>query len=374
MAGKKQGDRLKAAHERLKRANRRIDENQKKYQELFDKSIDAIFVTTPELLFTDINKSMATLFGFDQNELLTLNLKNLFKDGRRFSELNKRITKNGSLIDFEAVLKTKSGLEINCVINMAELDVGDGSNFYIYQGIIHDVTARKRAEREMIMAEKIAMTGKIARSIAHEVRNPLTNLNLALEQLSDEIPESDDSTLYVDIIKRNADRIGQLITELLESSKPKSLELLSQPIYPVLDEALKLTKDRLKLREMKLKESFEKDLPDVRVDKAQLKTALLNIFINATEAMKTGVGVLLVEAKRTSDEIVIKISDNGKGIEKKNLTELFDPYFTAKKSGMGLGLTAVRNIINGHNGSIEVDSEIKKGTSFTIQLPIAPIS
>ena len=210
------------------------------------------------------------------------------------------------------------------------------------------------------------MTGQIARRMAHEVRNPLTNLNLALEQLREEVIDEDDTALYFDIIRRNADRIEQLITEMLKSSKPKQLNPEVRNINEVLDEALEMTEDRIKLRGIKLVRDFEEDLPLVSLDKEQLKTAFLNIIINAIEAMKEQEGVLTVATSSNSESVMVYIEDNGKGIPREEIKKLFDPFFTGKKGGMGLGLTSTQNIINSHHARIHVESELGKGTTFKI--------
>ena len=127
------------------------------------------------------------------------------------------------------------------------------SDFCCYQGIIHDLTLRKQAERDMLSAERLSLTGKIARTIAHEVRNPLTNLSLALDQLRSEIPADNESAkLYGDIIERNANRIEQLVGEMLNSSKPKELHLELTSVNEIIDDTLKLAVDRIKLKQIQL--------------------------------------------------------------------------------------------------------------------------
>ncbi len=363
---------LKIANKKLKKAKKQLIKQEKKYQELFEKSIDPIFLTTPELQFTDVNEAMANLLGYTKDELSTLsmNIKSLMARKQDFLLLNQKISKNGYVRDHEIVLHNRSGKELICLLNLAKLSIQD-EGFSVYQGIIRDITVRKQAEQDILMAEKMAVTGKIARSIAHEVRNPLTNLHLSLEQLKEEIPKTvESSELYLDIIKRNADRIGQLITELLNSSKPKPLQLKENSLNLVIEEALSLAADRLELKGMKLQKKLDDSIAPIPLDLEQLKVSFLNMFINAIEAMKPDVGVLVVTSYLKENKIGVSIQDNGKGIATKNIGDLFDPYFTVKKSGMGLGLTAVRSIINGHGGSIQVESEVGKGTTFYISFPI----
>lgn len=344
-----------------------LNAKEEKYRSLFERSVDAIYMINKEHLFLDVNESMKDLLGYTKNELLQLSIKDIFHDEDDYTYFNEMLTKEGQLKDLEISLIKKDQSRIICLINSIALNNNAG-NTYGYQGIIHDLTMRKRAEEELLMAEKLTMTGQIARSMAHEVRNPLTNLNLALEQLRDEVEESasEDTTLYFDIIRRNADRIEQLITEMLKSSKPKELNLERRDLNEVLEETLQMTTDRIKLRGIKLIKNFQKDLPFVSVDKEQLKTAFLNIIINAVEAMKEEQGVLTVETSAGKDTVTVAIIDNGKGIPREEIKKLFDPFYTGKKGGMGLGLTSTQNIINGHHARINVESEVGNGTTFRI--------
>lgn len=351
------------------RANK-LAESEARYRKLFNESMDSIFLVNNELLFLEVNDSMVSSFGYDREQIRTLSLKDLFLEENDFWRFNKEFYKAGRIEEFEAELKLAQGKTALCLINLINLRPEENL-MNLYQGVIKDISRKKRAEEEILWAEKLSMTGKIARSIAHEVRNPLTNLSLALEQLKDEIPEEvEDAELYFNIIERNANRIGTLVTELLDSSKPKSLQLSRQPLSQVIKESLKLVKDRVKLQNMKLKQSFGKDLPDIALDSDQIKIALLNIFINAIEAMKPDEGVLSIKTYQEEHTVCLEVTDNGRGISKENLGKLFEPFFTAKKGGMGLGLTTFQNIIQSHLGKVKVTSELGQGTTFLISFPV----
>lgn len=346
-----------------------LNEKERKYRNLFAKSIDAIYITNKEMLFLDVNSSMIKLLGYEKNDMLRMNLKDLFIEESSYLDFNEELVKYGRTRDYEVLLKNSKGKPVDCLINSSALEDNEGQ-VTGYQGIIHDISLRKKAEEELIQAEKFSMTGKIARSIAHEVRNPLTNLNLALEQLKDEISEENEIVgLYTDIIKRNADRIDQLISEMLNSSKPKQLKLKEEDLNKLVEETLQLTLDRLNLKKMRLKRSYQENVPQLMLDADKFKMALLNILINAVEAMEEGKGVLEVNTFTENGEVVLTINDNGKGIPKEDLRKLFDPFFTGKKGGMGLGLTTTQNIINSHKGKIHVESTAGAGTEFKISFP-----
>ena len=279
---------------------------------------------------------------------------------------NKEFYKNDRVLEFEAELVFKSGKSGAFLINLAEFSK-KGEDITLYQGIVKDITRKKQAERELVWAEKLSMTGKLARNIAHEVRNPLTNVSLALEQLKEEIPkEITQADLYMNIIERNAERISTLITELLESSKPKSLNLTRSSLNKVVQNAVAFVRERVKLEKIELVERYGNGFPKIPLDTELMTTALLNLLVNAIEAMREGEGVLEIKTYRDTDKLLIDIRDNGIGIPKEYMNQLFEPFFTAKKGASGLGLMTVQNIIKSHTGEISASSEEGKGTLFRV--------
>ena len=347
-----------------------VAQKENKYRSLFERSIDAIFVATSQMHFQDANPSVERLLEYTRDELGQLNPARLFVDLDCLRKLRFYVREHGQIKDFEAILITKSGRKRICLISVWAVDDIAGRPEW-YQGIVRDVTEQKQAQQDLILAEKLTMTGKIARSIAHEVRNPLTNLSLALEQLKDELDtDSEYVTMFTDIIGRNVDRIGQLITEMLNSSKPRELDRKRQDFNAIVKATLQLVADRIKLKRMRIETTFEAGDCLALLDSDQVRTALLNILVNAVEAMEDGKGVLKVKTDCLNDgRVCVEVTDNGGGISDADRKRLFDPFFTGKSGGMGLGLTATQNIINSHKGSIEVDSALGKGTTFRLYLP-----
>ncbi len=233
-----------------------------------------------------------------------------------------------------------------------------------------------KANEELIQMrsiEKFAATGRIARTIAHEVRNPLTNINLAADQLKAELSQDDESAQFLfDMINRNSNRINQLISDLLNSTKFSDLNHEKISINTLLDEALEEAKDRVVLNNAKVVKKYSTDICDVSVDKSKLKLAFLNIIINALEAMENITNAILtLETKSHNDKCYVLISDTGTGLNADSISRLFEPYFTSKPKGNGLGLTNTQNIILNHKGDIQVKSKEGQGTTFTIILTFA---
>lgn len=232
-----------------------------------------------------------------------------------------------------------------------------------------------KANKELISMrslEKFAATGRIARTIAHEIRNPLTNINLAADQLKVELAvENEETSFLFDMINRNSHRINQLISDLLTSTKFSELNFEKLTVNELLDEALKDAEDRIQLNEVMLLKEFQTNMPAIAVDKDKMKIALLNIIINGLESMEgKAEKVLKIETilDAATKKCVINITDTGSGMTEESLSKLFEPYFTSKQNGNGLGLTNTQNIILNHKGDIHVSSELGVGTSFHIML------
>lgn len=225
--------------------------------------------------------------------------------------------------------------------------------------------------QELKQIEKFAATGRIARTIAHEVRNPLTNITLATEQLQ-ETPagQTGDAALFIDMIRRNAGRINQLVSELLNSTRFAQLDFVSTDLNQLVDETLELAKDRFELKHIRVEKQYDDKKCPVSVDAEKIKLALLNIMVNAVEAMEPEKGVLTIRTRKLDDKCAVEISDNGSGMDEDAVQKIFEPYFTSKSKGAGLGLTNTQNIILNHKGNISVKSKPGQGTSFFIALNV----
>ena len=224
---------------------------------------------------------------------------------------------------------------------------------------------------ELKSMEKFTATGRIARTIAHEVRNPLTNISLAAEQLQEMSIQTQDSTLLLDMIIRNSTRINQLVSDLLNATRFAQLEFQQRAINDLMEETLELAKDRIELNHITLKKYYFTESCMVTVDADKIKLALLNIIVNAIEAMEKNSGVLELRTQRAGNKCIVEIRDNGSGMDEDMLQNLFEPYFTGKQKGNGLGLTNTQNIIFNHKGSIKVLSKPNQGSNFIITLNIS---
>ncbi|MGC3943403.1 MAG: ATP-binding protein [Chryseolinea sp.] len=349
---------------------RELDEKERKYRSLFERSMDPILLATKSLLLTDVNDSFVTVFGYSAAEIKGMSLQFLFGDPVEFELYRETLSETEQIKDFEVKLVSRSGQRKEVLLNCVYIP-HPTNELCCFQFIVHDLTMRKQAEKDLLIAERLSLTGRLARTIAHEVRNPLTNLSLALDQLRREVPEGGEAgQLYADIIERNANRIEQLVGEMLRSSKPRELNLQLSAVNELVDETIKLAIDRINLNQIRLVTDVQPELPKILVDPEKIHVALLNIIINATEAM-TEKGELQVGAFKKGRVITIAISDNGRGIENEDLGRVFDPFYTSKQSGMGLGLTSTKNILNSHCATIDIESMPGQGTTVSVHFTVA---
>ncbi|MEO5502009.1 MAG: ATP-binding protein [Ginsengibacter sp.] len=218
---------------------------------------------------------------------------------------------------------------------------------------------------ELRSLEKYTVTGRIARTIAHEVRNPLTNINLALDQLRSEIAPDENNDMFFEMIARNSNRINKLVSELLNSTRVSEMNFDFISINDLLDESLELAADRISLKHIEIVKNYDLKICKVKIDKEKIKIVFLNLIVNAIEAMEEK-GQLTLGTRAETNKCVVTIKDNGKGMDKEQVGRLFEPYFSTKKDGNGLGLANAQNIILNHEGSISAESEKGIGTSFSL--------
>ncbi|HOY27581.1 MAG TPA: ATP-binding protein [Flavobacteriales bacterium] len=233
-----------------------------------------------------------------------------------------------------------------------------------------DITEQKRAQAVNQETDRLELTAQITRTVAHEVRNPLTNIHLAIEQIQDEVADKADAVQpYFAIVDRNLKRIGTLIKEMLESSRKRELNLAPCRMDDIVHNALKAVNDRMDLKQMKAVVDIIKDLPEVMADCELINLAITNIAVNAVEAMEPAKGQLAFTVTRDPSAVVMEIADNGKGIPPENLQRLFEPFYSGRPGGLGLGLTTARTILHSHGVQLDVRSTLGQGTTFTLRFP-----
>jgi signal transduction histidine kinase len=243
--------------------------------------------------------------------------------------------------------------------------------------IFRDLTKVYRIQEEILRMDRLVSLGKLASGIAHELRNPLAGVKTTAQALGEELSGDDSKREYLNRITKEIDRLNELLKTFFSFAKPQELSLVYCHIKDIINEIIPFLLKEIADKGIRFVETYHPHLPQLKVDKSQMHQAFLNLFLNAIQAMPNG-GELRIEVNPLSSKssngvnqnfVKIVISDTGKGIPPHFINKIFDPFFTTNPKGMGLGLSITYQIIKKHGGTIRVESEWERGTSFIVNLP-----
>ena len=366
-----------------KAADEKLRDNELRYRTLFEDSRDAIFILTKEGSVVDCNQSFLSMFGYEETEMIGMEVKDLYIDPTDLEGLWEELKRSGSVKDHECRLCKKDCAIIDCLITSTRLTDKYGATKG-YQGSIRDITERKRLEAQFLHAQKMEAVGTLAGAIAHDFNNILTAIIGCGSLLQIKMHDSP-LIHYVDQILSSGEKAANLTQSLLSfSRKPEShtepVEL--NGIVTRIERLLRrLIRDEIDLELV----SSEGDLI-VRADSGQIEQILMNFVTNARDAMPEG-GVLTIRTERTridsefvkshgygvpGEYAVMSVSDTGVGIDKETAARIFEPFFTTKEAGKGtgLGLSTVYGIVKQHHGYVNVYSVPGRGALFSVYLPL----
>jgi len=333
-----------------------------------------------------INKKGCDVLGYSENELIGRNWFDLCVPENARKERKETFAKvmageQDEAEDYENTIIAKSGEErIIAWHNTALTDERDQIIGTLSSG--EDITARKKTEEELMQSEKLASLGQLAASVVHEVNNPLAGImvyvKLLLKKYRNKTIDVESTETQLLKMEKELDRTTRIIRNLLDFARQSEPSMMPVDINKVIDAALHLVGNQINLENIKLTKNLDRRLPLVQADFDKIQQVLINIMLNAIQAMPNGgdltvtstaaKGVRIDDTRK--DCVRIDIRDTGVGIEKENLGRLFTPFFTTKEKGkgVGLGLSVVHGIIGKHKGKIDVESEPHVGTTFSIYL------
>lgn len=239
--------------------------------------------------------------------------------------------------------------------------------------MVRKLREERELEERLRKAEHLASIGQFSRSIAHEIRNPLNFINLSIDHIKEKYRPGDDKgtgnfdSLILNI-KKEIQRVSGFAESFLEYGRPLELKLEKTDILKIIEDVLELVMAKAEKEGIGVIREFE-PIPELWADPEFMKTCLYNIILNAFQAMPEG-GTLTIETKVIGEKSSIAVSDTGGGVAEENLEKVFDPFFTTRKGGLGLGLALTRRVIEEHRGKVELKSTEGKGSTVTILLPL----
>jgi two-component system sensor histidine kinase HydH len=250
----------------------------------------------------------------------------------------------------------------------------DEGNFWGHIILFRDLTEVRTLQREIETSRRLASLGKLAAGVAHEIRNPLSSIKGFATYFRERYRAQPEDQKTAEIMIQEVDRLNRVITQLLDFARPLSVEKKRTSLQNLINHTLKMIERQAREKNIGLEKAIPVDIGDVKVDSDRISQILLNLYLNAIEAMEERGGVLTVAVSREAEPypaVKISVSDTGVGIKKEDLEHIFDPYFTTKPSGTGLGLAIVHKIVEAHRGEIRVQSDPGHGTTFSLYFPLS---
>ncbi len=366
-----------------KRAENALRESEEKLRHLFDSSKDVIFLSTITGWFYDINRAGEEFFGYSRDELLGLDTQDIYKNENDRQVLHEAIETLGFVKDWEVTFKKKDGTLVDSLIT-ATLRRDREGNVIGYQGIIKDISDRKRLEQQLAAAKRMEAIGTLAGGMAHNFNNILVGIMGYSELLLEKKDAKDPDYKALRIIHEGTVSASKLTKELLSIARGGDYSLVKLNLNTLIKRFLPLITGTLDTS-IEVKTYLAENLPLIEGDMSRIQQCLLNLCINARDAIPDG-GKILIETyyqhlgedfvrahlgTHTGDYAVVSVTDNGEGIPEEHKPHIFEPFFSTKdqKRGTGLGLSTVWGIMKSHKGLITVYSEPHEGTTFKLYFP-----
>jgi PAS domain S-box-containing protein len=360
---------------------RQVEEELLRLSNAVKMSTDSIVISDLEAKIIEINEATLKMYGADdKKDLIGENSLELIAPEEREKALEamREVLQKGYVKEREYHIITKDGSKVFVEMNVALMKDVTGKPIG-FVAISRDITERKRmeealkaAQEQLIRSEKLAAIGQLAGGVGHELRNPLSAIKNAVYYIKGKVADSELGQKeprvleFLGIIKDEVNSSNKIINDLLEFSRVRKPTVSPAKIEKIIEDALSRTPIP---QSIKLTRKLDASLPEINVDPDQIKQVVVNIITNAVQAMPEG-GRLLIGAREKDKFLEVEVTDTGCGIPQEAVDKIFDPLFTTKAKGIGLGLAVCKSIIDRHEGNIAVKSKVGEGTTFNIKLPL----
>lgn len=338
------------------------------YKSFFDNATDAVFIVQPESWSVlDANEYAAQLMDTEKNALIGKTLP-------QFRRIFKLLKKSSSPIVLSELTLDTNGNEPLMVEVSARFVIHNDN--HLIQAIARDVSEQHALTDKLVQADKMVLLGQLSAGVAHEIKNPLAAVNLNLQIIKRNVEDDSPQFQYVKTALQGVDRISRIVEVTLNFSRPTIPDIHENSMNELIKHSLELVHSVLKRKEINVEIDLSDGLPLVSVDAKQIQQVLINLIKNAADAIKETGTIKLTsfiekaQGRSEGEFVVVSIEDNGEGILPEDISKIFNPFFTRKADGTGLGLPITQRIMHQHNGIIDVESKINEGTTFYVKLPI----
>ena len=342
---------------------------------IFNAIQEGIIVTDSTGRITYLNHAACEIFGLDAESAIGKRLDErvqgldwaaLTKGGAALSRDMEIFYPANRFINFYVVPLVIERRETGDKIDIAGTQVGHAM-------ILRDITESRRTAQQTIESERLNALTLLAAGVAHEIGNPLNSLHIHLQLMERQAQKqagADHEALQesIGIARSEVDRLDSIVTQFLRAIRPSKPQFQPENVNTIVEEAVRFFAPEIKDRDIVVEQELRSDLPLLQIDRDQMKQAFYNVIKNSFEAMKRR-GILRIRTDRDDTHVLISFTDTGGGMSPEDLSRVFEPYFTTKASGTGLGLLIVRRIVREHGGELAVESTEGKGLTLTIRLP-----
>ena len=330
---------------------------------------DGLLLFTRDARAVMISPAAEKFLGEPAGQLLGRRVTEIFPPGHPLYEVLHIESDELSDVAAETELETSEGPRRVSVSVQAIQEDGERMGALV---TLRDLDSLESINTQLQVSERLTALGRITAGVAHEVKNPLNSMRLWLENLKESLPAESDgvSRQAVQVLDKEIDRLDAVVKRFLDFTRPMDIRLEPTQLAELLREVLEFALPQLQKSNIQLAQLLPIDVPEVYVDRALLKQAVLNLVLNAAEAMPSG-GQLRLVLSRRGEMAEITVGDTGKGIAPENRQKIFQLFFTTRPGGSGIGLASTFRIVQLLNGSIDFTSEVGRGTTFRIELPLA---
>ena len=365
-------DRYRQSQEHLEVQRKHLSDVQAFRDQIFESVGSGLVAVDQEGLVTAFNRAAESITGVPAAEALGQPWEAIFGRGVDLQQVRQTAADHKSSQRYEFPLRRRDGRELPVGISFSSLRSGGGDVAGLI-GVCQDLSLIKQMEQRMRQADRLAAVGRLSANMAHEIRNPLASISGAVQALAKELPPDERRSRLVEIVLNESGRLNDLVRDFLEYARPAPMAPIEVDMAQLIDEVLLLIEHRSLPPNLKIIREYGLSLL-ARVDPQQMRQAIWNLCLNAVQAMPDlggdiRVGACLLPSDR--ERFQVWINDTGLGIAEEDQPHIFEPFYSTKPEGSGLGLSLVYRVMQDHGGHIDVKSRLGEGTTFTLTLPTA---